>query len=172
MEPNTEEQGTQNDPVDVVQIPKAELEELRKKAEVSSQNFTRAKSAEEQLKELKPKLEEMGKGNFDPDALRKEIDAKVDLRLAGHSPEEISEIEKYAKGAGVSLTEAAQSPFVKSAVEAIRAVKKSTDNTPAPSSKIKVFNGKPVEEIFKSGSAAEKQAAFEAKMKGGVKQSE
>lgn len=172
MEESIEVQEPQNTPDDVVQVSKAELDEIMKRAEASSQNFERLKKAEEELKALKPKLQEEKVNSFDSDALRKEIDAKVDLRLAGHSQEEIAEIEAYAKGKGLSLTEAAQSPFVKKAVDGIRAEKKSTENTPAPSSKIKVFNGKPVDEIFKSGTEAEKQSAFEARLRGGVKSNE
>jgi len=167
MESNPEGQEPQNIPADVVQVNKAELDEIMKRAEASSQNYERLKKAEAELSELKPKLVTEGKvGSFDSDALRKEIDAKVDLRLAGHSQEEISEMEKYARGAGVSLTEAAQSPFIKKAVEAIRAESRSTENTPASSNNIRVFNGKPVDEILKSGTSAEKQAAFESSMRG------
>lgn len=152
----------------------AELAAERKKAEVSSQNFERAKKAEEKLKEAEAKLAEKGDTKeFNPDQLRKEVDMKVDLRLAGYEPEHIAEIEKYAKGAGISIAEAAKLPFVQKAVDGLKADKKSTDNTPAPSNKVRVFNGKPVDEVFKTGTPAEKQAAWEATVKGrGPNQSE
>jgi hypothetical protein len=167
MEDDIEVQDPQNNPEDVVQISPAELAELRMKADASEQNFTRLKKLEVELKELKP-LKEGESKEFDSASLEKRIEEKVDLRVAGHSSEEIAEIEAYAKGRGISLSEAAKSPFIAKAVEAFRAEKKSTDSTPAPT-RVPTFNGKPVDEILKSGTPAEKQAAFEAKMKGGVK---
>lgn len=168
---NPEIQGAQNPPEEVVQISPAELAELRKKADASEQNFARLKKEEQARKEAEAKLAEQGENkNFDSSSLEKRVDEKVDLRLAGYTPEQISEIEKYARGAGInSLVEASKAPFIQGAVEAERAAKKSLDSNPAPSARIKTFNGKPVDEIFKSGSPAEKQAAFEARMSGGVK---
>ncbi len=45
MEPNTEQQEVQTNP-EVVEISKADLEKLQKQAEVSAQNYERAKKAE------------------------------------------------------------------------------------------------------------------------------
>jgi len=146
------------------QVPQTDPELVRKNQEL----FARAKKAEEELKELKAG----SNAGIDSAGLKKEIEERVNLRLSGHSPEEIEEIESYAKGKGITLSEAAQSPFIKKAVDGLRADKKSVENTPAPSAKIRVFNGKPVDEIFKSGSAEEKQAAFQARIKGGVKNNE
>lgn len=171
MENQPEEQVTQNEPVDVVEVSKAELDELRKKAEVSEQNFARLKKIEADKKELEAKINN-GESSFDPSRLEKTIEEKVSLRLSGLEPDQIAEIERYAKGAGVSLAEAAKSPFVQSALEAAQAKKKSLESTPAPSSKIKVFNGKPVDEVFSTGTDAEKQAAWEASIRGGVKSNE
>ncbi len=172
MENQTESPETQQTP-EVVSIPAAELAELKKKAEVSEQNFARLKKEEQARADLEAKLTEKGEPvKFDPVAHKKEIDDKVSLRLAGHTPEMIDEIERYAKGAGIGLLEASKAPFVAKAVEALSAEQKSLNSTPAPSSKIKVFNGKPVEEIFKTGSDAEKQAAFEARLRGGSKSNE
>lgn len=166
MENDIEEQGTQNDPVETPDE-NAELEALRKKAEASEQNFARLKKAEAELKQLRS-LKEGESKEFDSASLEKRIEEKVDLRVAGHSPEEIAEIEAYAKGKGISLSEAAKSPFIVKAVDAFRSEKKSIESTPSPT-RVPTFNGKPVDEILKSGTAAEKQAAFEAKMRGGVK---
>lgn len=166
MENNPEGQEPQKTPEDVVQISPAELAELRKKAEVSEQNFARLKKEEQARKELEARLSETGNQSFDPAKLKQEVEEKVDLRMKGHSPEIIAEIEAYAKGRGVSLTEAEKSPFIQSAVEALKAKENSLNNTPSPSSKIPVFNGKPITEVFKTGSDAEKQAAFQARMKG------
>lgn len=171
MENETEGQVTQNEP-EVIQVPAAELAELKRIAEASTQNFSRAKAAEEAKKELAQKLAEKGEGTFDSSALKREIEDKVSLRLSGFEAEHIEQIEKFAKGAGISLTEAAQHPLIKAGIEGLKAEKKSTETSPAPSNKIKVFNGKPVDEIFKTGSAAEKQAAWEASIRGGVKSNE
>jgi len=172
MDPKIESPETHQTP-EVVSVPAAELAELRKKAEVSEQNFARLKKEEQAKAELEAKLAEKGEPvKFDPAALKKEVDDKVSLRLSGHTPEMIEEIERYAKGANIGLLEASKAPFVMKAVEALSAEQKSLNSTPAPSSKIKVFNGKPVEEIFKSGSDAEKQAAFEARLRGGGKSNE
>jgi len=182
MENETEEQETQNDSAetteeesqdsegdsDNVKISKAELEALRNKASASEQNFARLKKLEREKKGPESKLPKGESNEFDSASLEKRIEEKVDLRVAGHSSEEIAEIEAYAKGKGISLSEAAKSPFIMKAVEAIRSEKKSTDSTPAPT-RVPTFKGKPVEEIFKTGTPEEKQAAFEAKMKGGVK---
>lgn len=168
MEPIIEGQEPQKTPEDVVTLTKAEADELRMKAEASAQNYERLKKIELEKKELEARLTDGG-NQLDASALKKEIDDKVDLRLAGFEPEHIAEIEKYAKGAGVSLSEAAKSPFIAMAVEAHKAKAKSTASTPAPSAKIQTFNGKPVEQIFKEGTPDEKQAAFMARMKG-VKQ--
>lgn len=165
MEPNKEGQAPQKTPEEIITALTAERDDLKVKADASSQNFERLKKAEEELKELRP-LKEGKVDTFDSASLEKRVDAKVDLRLAGWSQEQIAEAEAYAKGRGITLTEAAQSPFVKNAVEAMKAQSKSIDTTPASSNKTVTFNGKPVSEIFKSGTPEEKQAAFEARLKG------
>lgn len=173
MDNNPEGQAPQKTPEEIIAALQAEVAELKPKAEASSQNFERLKKAEDKLKEVEGKLPKEGETTtFDSATLEKRVEAKVNLRLAGWTPEQIAEAEAYAKGRGIGLEEAAQSPFVKNAVDAMNAASKSVASTPAPSNNIKVFNGKPVAEIFKSGTEAEKQAAFEAKMKGGVKSNE
>lgn len=161
MEPNLESPETQQTP-EVIEVSKAELDELRKKADVSSQNFERLKKLEQEKKELEAKLTTDGGTTFDPSQLERKVEEKVDLRLKGYTSEQIGEIEKYAKGAGISLSEAEKSPFIQSAVEAIRAKEKSVQNTPASSSRIPVFNGKPATEGLKSESLSDRQAAFDA----------
>lgn len=173
----------QKTPEEIIADLQAQISDLKPKADASSQNFERLKKAEAKLAELEGKAPEGEKPkepleagkvqNFDPAALEKRVEEKVSLRLQGYDAETIAEIEKYAKGAGIaSLLEAAKSPFVQKGVDALRAEKKSQENTPAPSGKIATFNGKPVDEIFKTGTPAEKQAAWEATMKGGVKTNE
>ncbi len=162
----------------------AQVNDLKPKAEASSQNFERAKAAEDKVKEYKAKhgdlkeepaqpLKEVeNPKQFDPSALKKEVNEKVDLRLAGYTPEMIEEIEAYAKGRNISLSEAAKAPFIQKAVDGLRAEKKGEDNTPAPSNKGPVINGKPASEIFKGGTNAEKQSAWETMTKKGVKNNE
>lgn len=175
MEPNKEGQEPQKSPEEIIKDLEATVADLKPKADASSQNFERLKKIEQEKKDLeeKLKLKESGSSSeFDSAGLKKEIEERTNLRLAGHSPEEMEEIERYAKGAGISLSEAAKSPFVQKAVDGLRADKKSTENTPPPSSKIKVFKGKPVDEIFKTGTPAEKQEAFDARIRGGGKTNE
>lgn len=178
MEPNLEGQQTQKT-VEELQAEyeakmaslTAELEATKQKADVSSQNFERAKKAEAELKELK--ANGVSSSTLDAAELEQRIDDKVALRLSGHTAEQISEIEAYAKGRGIkSLLEASKVPFVAKAVEAMAAEKKSIQSTPAPSSKIKVFGGKPVSEVFTKGGASEKQQAFESVVRGGVRNNE
>lgn len=159
-------------PEEKVEVSKAEFESLKQKADVSSQNFERAKAAEGKVKELE-ELKEKGKPEaFNPDKHKQEIDERVNLRMAGFEPEIIEQIEKFARGAGMSLSEAAKQPFVQKAVDGLRSEKKQTETTPPPTSKSRIFNGKSVDDIFKTGSEAEKQAAWEAIMKPGAKNNE
>lgn len=187
MEENIESQEAQNIPEEVasssedtVTLTKEQAEKLQNIANASSQNFERLKKTEEtartlktQNEELKRKLETSGEAQtFDPDKLRSEIEEKVSLRMGGYSAEHISEIEKFAKGAGLSLSEAANHPLIKKGIEGLRSEEKSSAQTPSPSNRIKIFNGKPESEVFKSGTASEKQAAWDAKLRGGVKTNE
>ena len=170
MENQKEDQVTQNTP-EVVEVNKAEFDELVRKAESSSQNYARLKKAEDEMKELK--LKETGEPkSFDSESLERKIEERVSLRLAGYNPDELVEIESYAKGKGISLSEAAKSPFIQKAVDGLRSEKRSTESTPSPSSKIKVFNGQPVNKVLSEGTAAEKQAAWESIMKGGANNNE
>lgn len=52
QQPESEETETTEEQDEQITLSKSELEELRKKADVSSQNFERAKKAESRLKEL------------------------------------------------------------------------------------------------------------------------
>lgn len=162
----------------------AKIADLEPKAAASSQNFERAKAAEGKVGEYKTKFGDLTKEperslpeggespKFDSSALERRIEEKVDLRTAGYTPEMIKEIEGYAKGMGLSLSEAAKAPFIQKAVDGLRAEAKSKDNTPAPSHRGPVIDGKPASEIFKSGSGAEKQSAWETMTKVGAKNNE
>lgn len=167
MEPNTGNPNPDNQggSVEKVEITKAELDDLTHKAQVSSQNFERAKTAEARLKELEGSPTKKEGESFDPAKLQSQIDEKVNLRLAGYTPEHIEYMEKYARGAGISLAEAAKDPFVQKAVDGLKAAAKNEEATPPSSPTGRIFNGKPVSEVFKSGSPAEKQAAWETMTK-------
>jgi hypothetical protein len=170
----------QKTPEEIIASLKAEITskdtmiaELKPKADASSQNFERLKKIEAEKKELEEKLAggESPK-TFDSGALKKEIDEKVDLRLAGYTPEMIAEIDAYAKGRGISISEAAKSPFIKEAVDSLQAKAKVAENIPAPSNKGPVIGGKSASEIFKGGDASQKQEAWELLTKKGVKTNE
>jgi hypothetical protein len=170
----------QKTPEEIIASLKTEIEskdkiitDLKPKADASSQNFERLKKVELEKKELEEKLKggEAPK-EFDSSAMERKIDEKVDLRLAGYTPEMIREIEAYAKGMGVSVSEAAKAPFIQKAVDGLRAEAKSQENTPAPSHKSVMIGDKPATDVLKSGSGSEKQSAFEAILKKGVKTNE
>jgi len=57
----------------------------------------------------------------------------VELKTEGYSKEEITEIVNYSKGAGMSVEEATNSSFVKSAIEAMRETARIAAGTPNPS---------------------------------------
>lgn len=164
----SEEQDVQEvqETPEVIEVPKAELEELRKKADASSQNYARLKKLEEEVKTKESTLPKETK-EFDPSELERKIEEKVSLRMQGYDAEHLEEIERYAKGAGISLTEASKSPFIQKAIDGLRAEKKTEESTPAPSNKVRLVGGKPANEVLRdpSAPASEKQAAFEARMK-------
>lgn len=73
----------------------------------------------------------------------------IELKTEGYSKEEIAEIVKYSKGAGVSVEEATNSPFVKTAISAMREQARIAEGTPSPSGRAAaiVINEKPVEAL-------------------------
>lgn len=165
MENQNEEPVTQNEPVvtpetttDKVEITKAELEELKKKADASEQNFARLKKAEEKLKEqpLTPEKPEV-----DFDRLADFVSATKDL-----SREELAELTNEAKTLGVEPMKYLSSKSGKAHLNEFRQANKSTQATPT-SSKIPTFNGKPTDVILRDpeAPASDKQAAFEARMR-------
>lgn len=146
--------------------PTVNVDELVKKVAtleaINKQLFERAKKAEEAKKlpdneEVKPHVQSNEQGF-------KDIEDRVELRMQNYEPEEISEIAVFAKAKGISITEAAKAPFIQAAISSLRAEKKSKDNTPSPSNRGIVYNGKPVKEVLTSDSSTkeDKQAAFEA----------
>jgi hypothetical protein len=167
MENESEFQESQKTPEEVIAELQAKVAELEPKANASSQNFERLKKLEQEKQELESKINTGAEPKaFDPSDVEKRIDDKVSLRLQGLNPEQIQNIERFAKGANLGLLEAAEHPFIKGGLEAENAKNKSVDSTPPPSSRIHTFQGKPVEQVFAEGSTQEKQSAFESMLKG------
>lgn len=157
--------STSTTTTETVSLTKEQFAELERKANVSSQNFERLKKLEEENKLL---TEKQGQ-SIDIKA----IDEKVDLRIEGYNHEEIAEIAAYAKVKGIGLLEAKEAPIIKAGIQALRAAKASTDNTPSPSNRgIPLINGKTYDQIINDPEAsnADKQAALDARYaKGGVR---
>jgi hypothetical protein len=106
------------------------------------------------------------KKETDIDARLSAHDQKVELRMEGYSAEEVREIETYAKGRGIGLTEAKASPFVKAAIEAIRKDKQSASVPMEPSSSSVMVGDKSAVDIIRdpASSASDKQKAHEARV--------
>lgn len=98
------------------------------------------------VKELKQKFADL-QANAKPNEAVADTAAKMtgdtdylELRLAGHSPDEIRVIKQLA--GGKPLTEAANDPVIKAAIEGVRASKKTAQAIPAPSSRVPMVNNK------------------------------
>jgi hypothetical protein len=143
--------------------------------ENEKQLYARLKKAEAENETLKTQVKPV-----DPaEALRntqnevigtiKEVEERVDLRMAGYSNDEINEIAVIAKAKKISFQDAAKLPIVAKGIESLRKEKQATDLTPGASGRVRTFNGKPIDEIFKDPSASktDKQAAWQEKLKAG-----
>lgn len=79
---------------------------------------------------------------------------------------EFDELRSEAKSLNVDPAKYIKSKAGQAHLKEIRQAQKSNDATPSPSNKVPVFNGKPVNDIFKSDAPlAEKQAAWETKLR-------
>jgi hypothetical protein len=132
---------------EIVQVDKKKLDTLFIQKQKFREKAETEKTAREKVEQEKIKLEERLKASPPPDYSI--IETKVDLRLGGYSPEEISELEAYAKGKGISLKDAVATDFAKAAVERLREVKKSDDATPPPSKAGFSFEGKTWKDMSK-----------------------
>lgn len=122
----------------------------------------------EELKKYKPALQEKP---VVEDDYKKKIDS---LSLAeekrqfgyehGLSPEETDEVFAYSTGRNIKPAEAKEKPFVKAAIEALRAQRRSESATPSPSSGLPAIDGKSWSEM----SNDERKANF-SKIMGGKK---
>lgn len=139
---------------------KAKLAEME--AEVKKLKAINQRHAEKELKKeaevTSPKA---------PDNLQvkfADIEERVNLRLEGYEPAEVTEIADVARAKNITLSEAKKLPFVVKAIEGLRAEKKSTSESATPSNRVATFNGKPAKDVFVDPKAtgADKQAAYEA----------
>lgn len=164
-------EGTPSSPAatpENVTLSKEEFEAIKKRADVSSQNFERVKKLEEENALLKTPKESS------PPVDAKFIDDKVDLRLEGYTHSEIDEIATMAKAKGISLKEAKDLPIVKAGITAMRAENKSKDQTPPSSNRAIVYKGKTFKEIISDPESTneDKQAAYDARRTMRVKHNE
>lgn len=134
-------------------------EVAQRKADFYKNLYKKARSEKKLPTQEQPKV--------DIEARLSEQEARVELRMAGYSVEEIREIDRYAKGAGISLTEAEKTPFVQSAVKSMKAEKSKQDAVLEPSPRSVTVGGKNANDVLvdPNASASDKQSAYEAKMK-------
>jgi len=106
-----------------------EIEDLKKKAEVSSQNFERAKKAEEELKKLKDKANE-DKGDVTKETAN-ELSAKDFLALneKGITSQDFDEVMDYAKYRNVSISEALEDKTLQSILQTKKEERKTAEAT-------------------------------------------
>lgn len=120
MENQTEVLDTQNNQDEVVineeeTLTPEEIADLKHKAEVSSQNYERAKKAEEAKKALEVKIAELEKGGKTQEGLsQKDLIALV--RADVHD-DDMETVEKFAKGYGIPLSEALKSDDLKAILD-------------------------------------------------------
>lgn len=141
MEENTSVQDTK--PVSEESSETPEVESKPQYTEYERQLYERLKKAEDELKNLR-KLQESARKEVSPqlDETARRIEEKVELRMEGYTTQEIAEMEKYAAGAKLSLREAKDNDFVKSAITKLRADKKADETIPEPSSRSVTIEGK------------------------------
>lgn len=139
--------------------------------EKNRQLFERLKTKEAKLAELESKketLEEKEQSTkaeardaeapgIDIDKRLTEVEERAELRFQGYSRDEISEIVAYAKMHNLSLSEAKEKPFVKKAIEGLRAEAKADETTPAPSNRAFTVKGK----TWKDMTREERKSNFE-----------
>jgi len=88
-----------------VQQPEVDVEELRKKAEVSSQNYERAKKAEQKAKELELELEKVKGNNKEVSSTLPQKDL-IYIAKADIDEQDIGDIVDYANLKKISVKEA------------------------------------------------------------------
>ena len=134
MENETEVLDTQNNQDEVVineeeTLSPEEIADLKHKAEVSSQNFERAKKAEEAKKALETKLAELEKGGKSQETGLTAEDV-LELTTSGVSHKEDIELARtWAKNSGKPLKDILEDKTFKAVLDVQREERKSADTS-------------------------------------------
>src|SRR3990167_8595389 len=135
------EEAGQGDDAGKLAHAQALISDLKKAAGVKSVKELKQKFADMQAK-AKPNeavADAAAKATGDTDYL--------EMRLSGHTPDEIRVIKQLANGK--PLTEAILDPVIKAAVDGVRASKKTEQAIPAPSNRVPMVNNKRFAELPK-----------------------
>jgi preprotein translocase subunit SecD len=92
-----------------------------------------------------------------------DIETVLEMRAKGYSDSELLTLRKYAKRMSVPISEIADDPLIKSAIEVERQKAKVEQNTPTPSSGTQTVKGK----TWAQMSSDERKANYETFIKGG-----
>lgn len=114
--------------------------------------YARAKKAEEELKSLKGK-----QGNRLSDD---EIEEVINIRMDGHSREELEYMRAVARHQNKRLPDVVNDPFIQAGIRGMREQAKSQQATPAPSSRPAVTSSAQ-QKPFSSMNDDERRAHFE-----------
>lgn len=111
---------------------KAENESLRKEKDMLHGRATRAE-ADLKTKTAPPTQTTPAGGSGSPslEEVERRIEEKAELRQEGFSREELTEAEAFAKAKGITLSDAVKHPFVKAAIDGLRAEKRAKEATPS-----------------------------------------
>ena len=172
MADNTE-LGISQDPVEPTsQEPAAPIQQPQH-TDAERQLYARVKKLEQEnaelLKSQPPVTPTSNQENPTPkadfDTLATFVEATRDLQTV-----ELNELRSEAKELGVDPMKYIASKSGKAHLEKIRSTARSNGATPSPSNKVRMFNNKPVDEIFKdpNASPADKQKALDEKMRRGT----
>lgn len=132
MEKETEVLETQNHQDEVVineeeTLSPEEIADLKHKAEVSSQNYERAKKAEAEKKALEQKLKEVEKSTKSEGDNLSQKDLIALVRANIHD-DDIEAVNKFAKGNEISLAEALKNDDLKAILDRRAEIRKSAEN--------------------------------------------
>ena len=128
------------------------------------------KKYKELLQELvsKPKETPELETEKKPEAPKHDFDSIWDNieAIQGLSPDEVVELRSEAKALGVSPVQFIKSKAGQAQLKEFRSTKKTQESTSTPSSRVPVFNGKPVDSILRDSNASpeDKQKAFASRI--------
>lgn len=150
----------------------AKVEDLNKKFE------DQKKWNEKLQRQIEKGAQEPSKPETEPsqpnnDRLEK-LETSFTLYQQGYTQNEVRDIIDYAKGAGITVEEAKNSPFVKSAITAMRKEAESKAKTPNPTGRSVAQGSAELKQVLSNpeATAADRQAAFEKRMRGSRKSAE